>query len=46
MAQHQHNSSCHEHGCAQAWQQLVAGVETARNRYAEFFGLGCDCFAF
>jgi len=21
-------------------------AETARNRYSEFFGLGCDCFAF
>ena len=46
IPQHQHNSNCHEHGCTHSWQQLLAGVETARNRYAEFFGLGCDCFAF
>ncbi len=46
MSQHQHNASCHEHGCNHAWHQLVAGVESARNRYAGFFGLGCDCFAF
>ena len=26
--------------------QLLAGIEAARNRYADFFGLGCDCFAF
>jgi hypothetical protein len=23
-----------------------AGIETARNRYAGFFGSACDCFAF
>jgi hypothetical protein len=43
---HQHNSTCHSHGCAHAAQQLRAGIEAASNRYAEFFGLGCDCFAF
>jgi hypothetical protein len=46
MPQHQHNATCHEHGCNHAWHQLVAGVGAARSRYAEFFGLGCDCFAF
>jgi len=25
---------------------LLAGIEAAHNRYAEFWGLGCDCFAF
>jgi hypothetical protein len=44
--QHQHNASCQSHGCTHAAHQLLAGVEAARNRYAEFFGLGCDCFAF
>ena len=29
-----------------ALQQLFTTAEAARNRYAEFFGLGCDCFAF
>ncbi len=29
-----------------AAHQLLAGLEAARNRYAGFFGLGCDCFAF
>ena len=36
----------HEHGCAHSAHQFLAGLEAARNRYAEFFGAGCDCFAF
>ncbi len=43
---HQHNATCHSHGCTHPAHQLLAGIEPARNRYAEFFGLGCDCFAF
>lgn len=43
---HQHSALCHEHGCGQALQQLFAGAEAARNRFADFFGSGCDCFAF
>jgi hypothetical protein len=43
---HEHVAACHTHGCAHAWHQLLVGVEAARYRYAEFFGLGCDCFAF
>lgn len=43
---HQHSAKCHHHGCNHAWHQLVAGAETACNRYADFFGLGCECFAF
>jgi hypothetical protein len=46
VLQHQHNATCHEHGCTHALQQLFTAAETARNRYADFFGLGCDCFAF
>ena len=42
----QHTAECHAHGCAHAAHQLFAGIEAARNRYAGFFGLGCDCFAF
>jgi predicted amidohydrolase YtcJ len=45
MPQHQHNAECN-HGCAHSAHQLLAGIEAARNRYAGFFGLGCDCFAF
>src|SRR5438876_8374001 len=46
MPQHQHNAECHHHGCDHAAHQLLAGIEAACNRYAEFWGLGCDCFAF
>jgi hypothetical protein len=46
MPQHQHNGECHHHGCVHAGHQLLAGIEAARNRYAGFFGSGCDCFAF
>jgi hypothetical protein len=46
MPQHQHSAECHHHGCAHAAHQLLAGIEAARNRYAGFFGSGCDCFAF
>ncbi len=35
----------HHHECTGAARQLFAGIAAARNRYAEFFGLGCDCFA-
>ena len=27
-------------------QQLFTAAEAARNHYADFFGSGCDCFAF
>ena len=46
MQQHQHNTDCHNHGCSHAAHQLLAGVSAAHHRYAEFFGLGCDCLAF
>ena len=46
LPQHQHSASCHEHGCAHALKQLFTAAEASRNRYADFFGLGCDCFAF
>jgi len=43
---HQHDATCQSNGCAHAGHQLLAGIEAARSRYSEFFGLGCDCFAF
>jgi predicted amidohydrolase YtcJ len=43
---HQHAAQCHQHGCTHALHQLFNAAATARNRYAGFFGLGCDCFAF
>jgi hypothetical protein len=45
VLQHQHTGEC-QHGCAHAAYQLLAGIEAARNRFAGFWGLGCDCFAF
>ena len=46
ILQHSHTAECHHHGCGHALHQLLAGMDAARNRYSEFFGLGCDCFAF
>jgi hypothetical protein len=43
---HAHNSACHQHGCAHAAHQLLAAIEVSRNRFADFWGSGCDCFAF
>jgi hypothetical protein len=43
---HQHTAECHSHGCFHAAPQLLAGVKTAAPRYSDFWGLGCDCFAF
>jgi hypothetical protein len=43
---HHHSAECHQHGCAHALHQLFAAANAARNRYAGFFGSGCDCFAF
>jgi predicted amidohydrolase YtcJ len=43
---HQHNARCDSHGCLHAAHQLSAGIESAAPRYGEFWGLGCDCFAF
>jgi len=42
----EHSPDCRQHACAHAGHQLLAGIEAARSRYSEFFGLGCDCFAF
>jgi len=43
---HEHSAKCHHQGCDHSSATLLAGIEAARNRYADFFGLGCDCFAF
>jgi len=45
-AVHHHSAECHQHGCAHAAHQLLAGIEAARDRFAGFWGSGCDCFAF
>jgi predicted amidohydrolase YtcJ len=46
IQQHHHSAECQAHGCAHAWHQLVAAAEVACSRYSEFWGSGCDCFAF
>jgi hypothetical protein len=43
---HAHSAECHQHGCAHSLHPLYAAADAARNRYARFFGQGCDCFAF
>jgi predicted amidohydrolase YtcJ len=46
VMQHQHNAGCHQHGCSHAAHQLLVGIEAARNRFSDFWGTGCACFAF
>lgn len=43
---HQHTAESHAHGCHHAAHQLLVGIKTAAPRYSDFWGLGCDCFAF
>jgi imidazolonepropionase-like amidohydrolase len=43
---HEHGAMCQQEGCVHSAHQLLAGIAASRNRYADFFGLGCDCFAF
>ena len=46
VLRHQHSAECHSHGCLHAAHQLQAGIKAASPRYSDFWGLGCDCFAF
>jgi predicted amidohydrolase YtcJ len=46
MEVHRHKAECKQHGCLHAWSQLVAAAQNARPRFSEFWGSGCDCFAF
>src|SRR5438270_1139878 len=41
-----HSAACHTHGCAHAWRRVLAAADAARNPFAGFFGVGCDCAAF
>ena len=43
---HQHTAECHSHGCNHAAHQLEVGIKAVAPRYSDFWGLGCDCFAF
>ena len=42
----EHSAECHSHGCHHAAHQLQVGIQTAAPRYSDFWGFGCDCFAF
>jgi hypothetical protein len=46
VAPHQHTAECHSHGCGHAAHQLQARIKAAAPRYSDFWGFGCDCFAF
>ncbi len=46
VEKHVHTGHCHSHGCSHSTHQLFAGAEAARNRFADFWGSGCECFAF
>ncbi len=46
VPQHQHSAECRSHGCGHVVHALQAGIEAAAPRYSDFWGLGCDCFAF
>jgi predicted amidohydrolase YtcJ len=43
---HVHSADCQAHGCAHAALQLIAGADAANSRYSDFWGSGCECFAF
>ncbi len=42
----QHSAECRRSDCHHALQSPFSAAGSAGNRYADFFGLGCDCFAF
>jgi len=41
-----HSAGCISHGCLHTSRQVRAGKKGAAPRYGEFWGFGCDCFAF
>ena len=46
VIQHRHTAECHAQGCLHAAHQLLGGSKATAPRYSDFWGLGCDCFAF
>jgi predicted amidohydrolase YtcJ len=46
VAKHEHTSDCRAHGCSHSAFQLIAGAEASRVRFGDFWGSGCECFAF
>jgi predicted amidohydrolase YtcJ len=43
---HTHDAHCLHQGCSHALQQLFDGAAKSHLRFADFWGSGCDCFAF
>ncbi|MEW6486765.1 MAG: amidohydrolase [Thermodesulfobacteriota bacterium] len=43
---HRHSTTCQSHGCGHAAHRLPNGLRAGAPRYGDFWGLGCDCFAF
>ncbi|WP_243373785.1 amidohydrolase [Geotalea sp. SG265] len=41
-----HSAGCSSHGCSHAAHQFLDKIKAAAPRYGDFWGLGCDCFAF
>jgi hypothetical protein len=46
LPRNRHTAGCRPHGCRDASRQFLVGAKAASPRYGDFWGLGCDCFAF
>jgi predicted amidohydrolase YtcJ len=46
ICQRQHSAERHVRGCLDTVHRLSADSKTTAPRYSDFWGLGCDCFAF
>ncbi len=46
VAQHQHSAECHAHGCQPCSSPAPGRIKAGAPRFSDFWGLGCDCFAF
>jgi hypothetical protein len=46
VPRHQQSAECPPHGCCHAAHHPRIGINTPAPRYSDFWGLGCDCFAF
>jgi hypothetical protein len=46
LLEHPHSDECHAQGCVHAAGRLLGGRQGGVPRYSDFWGLGCDCFAF
>ena len=43
---HEHSSACRTTGCMHSLQQLISRAGGAQNAFSEFWGRGCECWAF